>query len=409
MSEQWPAVTVGEISSLITSGSTPRGGRQCYAPAGVPFIRSLNVWPGRLEIDPAACITPSVHQQMTRSRVIPGDVLLTITGEGTLGRATDVPPAVSEANINQHVCLIRPVRKIADSRFLSYALNSEALQKQMSQMQAGATRAALNHALVAALRVALPPLPEQRRIAVQLDKIAAKVEEARELRDSALAQAEVLFRSSLSAVLRDQVARHGTTDLGRLIADARYGTSVHCSVVRTAGDVPVLRIPNVSSESITVDDLKYGVLPAEQLQRVSVADGDILIVRTNGNPDLVGRAAVVSDLPEPTCFASYLIRLRCNREVMVPEFLQYVLRDLRYRGEVLASARTSAGQFNISVGRLRQLRVPAPPLAEQHSVVAYLDRVREGVGSLRSLQSQTIADIEGTMSSALDAAFRGRL
>lgn len=49
--------------------------------------------------------------------------------------------------------------------------------------------------------------------------------------------------------------------------------------------------------------------------------GDILIVRSNGSADLVGRCAVVQELHEPMAFASYMIGIRCNQEIVFSDFL----------------------------------------------------------------------------------------
>jgi type I restriction enzyme S subunit len=197
--------TIGDISSLVTSGSTPLGGRKRYAQKGVPFIRSTNVLPGRLEIDPNVCIPQDVHREMSRSRVLPGDVLLNITGEGTLGRAAFVPDTVLEANINQHVCLIRPIPELVDPRYLAFILNSRQSQEQMARLQAGATRAALNHRLVRSLRIPLPPLEEQRRIVARIEEIAGKVEEIRSMQASTQKELHALLPAVLDKAFRGEL------------------------------------------------------------------------------------------------------------------------------------------------------------------------------------------------------------
>src|SRR5258708_26715619 len=96
--------------------------------------------------------------------------------------------------------------------------------------------------------------------------------------------------------------------------------------------MPVLRIPNVATELINQDGLKYAVLADSELRQVQVREGDILIVRTNGSADLVGRCAVASSLAEPTAFASYLIRLRAAPERAHADYLQLMLKHLRTNG-----------------------------------------------------------------------------
>jgi type I restriction enzyme S subunit len=259
------------------------------------------------------------------------------------------------------------------------------------------------------LQIPLPPLAHQRRIISRIEELAAKIEEAGGLKRKAGDEAVALLKSSLTAIVNEHIKQNGTLQLNDLIIDACYGTSIKCGYERVKDSIPVLRIPNVASEKINIDDLKYGTLSGSELKRVLVKEGDILVVRTNGSADLVGRCAVVSSLPEPTAFASYMILLRCDSKIIAPDYLQLMLKHLRTEGQLIDFARTTAGQYNVSLGRLRAAKIPVPPLPEQRRIVAYLDELQAKVDMLRRLQAETGAELDALMPAVLDRAFKGEL
>jgi type I restriction enzyme, S subunit len=102
----WSWSRIGEICSKTGSGSTPRGGKEVYKPSGVPFLRSQNVYDDGLRLNDVAYIDRITHERMSSTRVTPGDLLLNITG-GSIGRCCLVPSDFREANISQHVAIIR--------------------------------------------------------------------------------------------------------------------------------------------------------------------------------------------------------------------------------------------------------------------------------------------------------------
>jgi type I restriction enzyme S subunit len=257
--------------------------------------------------------------------------------------------------------------------------------------------------------IPLPPLEEQRRIVARIEELAAKVEAAQALRQQAVEAAEALLNSKLASVFEILVEQNGTRQVGELIVDAGYGTSTKCSYERIGDAVPVLRIPNVKSEHIDLNDMKYGVLSEAELRRLLVAERDILVVRTCGSADLVGRCAVVPTLSEPTAFASYLIRLRCDAKIVSPDYLRLMLGHLRADGQLFNLARTTAGQYNVSLGRLRTAEVPIPPISEQDRIVAYLDDLQAKVEAVKQHQVATAAALDMLLPSILDRAFKGEL
>lgn len=262
-------------------------------------------------------------------------------------------------------------------------------------------------------KLELPDLPrpfvDERRIVARIEALAAKIAEARKLRDDASTESSYIIHRRLAEIFVELVASGGKHPLGDVICDAGYGTSVKCSYERQPGMVPVLRIPNVSAETTNLTDLKFGAVEGSALSGVTVDEEDLLIVRTNGSSDLVGRCAVARGLEERTAFASYLIRMKFEPSRLQPDFAQLMLRYLRDDGQLIDFARTTAGQYNVSLGRLRAAAIPLPPLQEQAAIVLAIGDLNARVKLLKERQRSIQVELDALLPTVLDRAFKGEL
>lgn len=170
----WEVKQIGEMVVKVGSGITPRGGSASYVDVGIPLIRSQNVHSDGLRLDDVSYITETQHAKMSGSQLKSFDVLLNITG-ASIGRCYYLPPDFKEGNVNQHVCIIRLKQEVMDSVFLTFCLNSELGQRQVMSLQAGGNREGLNFQQVRAIRLAVPPIDEQKRIAEIVSSIEKNI------------------------------------------------------------------------------------------------------------------------------------------------------------------------------------------------------------------------------------------
>jgi len=197
------------------------------------------------------------------------------------------------------------------------------------------------------------------------------------------------------------------TNLDALLSDSRYGTSQRCTT--KAIGIPVLRIPNIIKGILDLKDLRYSQFGNEEIGRLEVQAGDLLVCRTNGSLGLVGKSAVVGNLSRAFVFASYLIRLRPVISEFMPHYLSLFLASPTGRRRIEKEARTTAGQYNISIPALKSIPVPLAPFEEMKRII---EKVREQLERAEQIQTATevaqhCADNLGE--SILARAFRGRL
>ena len=161
--EEWKRCIIGELTTKVGSGMTPRGGKAVYKSEGHPFVRSQNVGLGHLILDDITYIDEDTHQRQKSTELQLDDVLLNITG-ASIGRSALVNQQIVGGNVNQHVCIIRANKKLIPS-FLCYFLLSQYGQKQIESFQAGGNRQGLNFEQIRSIKIGLPSIEEQKKIA----------------------------------------------------------------------------------------------------------------------------------------------------------------------------------------------------------------------------------------------------
>ncbi len=168
----WEIVTIDDVTSHVTSGSTPLGGQSTYVNQGILFIRSQNVLMNGVDFSDIAFISKEVHNKMTRTWVKKGDVLFNITG-ASIGRVSYYKGVDDSANVNQHVCIIRPEKAKINPEFLSFYLSMPRYQIAIMSRNSGATRQAFNFEQIRKFKVNLPPLSLQQKFAALVEKVEA--------------------------------------------------------------------------------------------------------------------------------------------------------------------------------------------------------------------------------------------
>lgn len=325
------------------------------------------------------------------SRVETGDLLIGMDGDFKVA-AWRGPPAL----LNQRVCRLDVDEARYDRRFLGHVLQGylDAINRETSAV----TVKHLSSRTVAAIPLPMPPLDEQHRIVAVVEDHLSRLDAA----ESYL----VAANKRLDELRRPRALGAGSVPLGAVLLSARYGTSTKCTY-RTTG-VPVVRIPNVASGRLCLDDLKRADDDVDVSSYV-LEEGDVLVIRSNGSVGLVGRMAVVPPQATAVAYASYLIRLKVNTAHLHPDWLRYVSMLPSVRRQIESAAASSAGQHNLNLATLRSLRVPLPSLAEQERMLADARDDAEVTGRLGQGIHVGQQRAAGLRRSLLTAAFSGRL
>ena len=166
----WKCDLLENLTEKVGSGITPTGGSEVYQTQGILFLRSQNILSGKLLLDDVAFISLEIDEMMANSRVKPFDVLLNITG-ASIGRCAFYLEELGNANVNQHVCIIRFKKQSkALAVFASEYLNTDFGQRQMYKSMAVGNREGLNYQQIKGFN-----FPDIRELK-ELEKIASIIE-----------------------------------------------------------------------------------------------------------------------------------------------------------------------------------------------------------------------------------------
>lgn len=301
--------------------------------------------------------------------------------------------------VNNHAHVLRARAEHVDRRFLHHYLN----QADYRGFANGTTRLKLTQAAMKRLPVGLPSLDEQRRIVDILEDNLSRLDSG----ERALSIAEQRISGHRASQLQGLVAvARARRSLGALALSSGYGTSTKCAV--GGPGMVVVRIPNVVDGRIDLRDVKRAVDGSVDLAALTLRRGDVLIVRTNGSRDLIGRSAVVdSDLN--AAFASYLIRFVFDESQVRGQWVRLMLESPGIRATLEQMAASSAGQYNLGLAKLKGLEIPWLETEQQDQLIAVYERAEESRARLRGEICGARTRSLMLRGGLLDAAFSGRL
>jgi type I restriction enzyme S subunit len=148
--------------------------------------------------------------------------------------------------------------------------------------------------------------------------------------------------------------------------------------------LPYLRVANVYANRLDLSDLQEIGVTDSEVEKLLLEKDDLLVVEGNGSRDQVGRIARWDALIDPCVHQNHVIKVRLGEPKVAPWALYWFLSPT---GRVLIEeqARTSTGLYNLSTGKVANLPIPLPPLAEQAAIV---ERVEMLMTTCRALEAE---------------------
>ena len=195
--------------------------------------------------------------------------------------------------------------------------------------------------------------------------------------------------------------------LGLVIDEPKYGTSKKCDY-NYAG-TGVLRIPNVIGGVVDASDLKGAHFEEDEKRTYTLKNGDVLVVRSNGSIAIVGKYALISKADERYLFAGYLIRLRCNAAVLLPDYLAALFSSHLLRIQIEYKAKSTSGVNNINSSEIQSFIVPLCSPSEQKVVVELLSTCLSAVDDIEAKIDNQLLRAYALRQSILSAACAGQL
>jgi type I restriction enzyme S subunit len=231
----------------------------------------------------------------------------------------------------------------------------------------------------------LPPLPEQKKIAAILSSVDEAIQATQAVIDQTRRVKEGLLQVLLTRGLPGHT-RFKQTEIGEIpegwevralqevctaknaIVDGPFGSNLKSEHYRTEG-IPVIQTRMVTSGRFVAGEYVY-VEPTyfEEIRRSAVRGGDIVMAKIGF---MTGRSCILPLDHQESVLAGNCVKISPDPQKMDVRFVHEFLEQFSALGG-MRGVRHETVQRSLSVGNLKQLRLPVPPLAEQQAIADVL-------------------------------------
>ena len=390
-------VKLSEITDSIDYGVTASASEE---PVGPKFLRITDIQNGSVDWS-SVPFCKADEKKLKISRLIPGDIVFARTG-ATTGKSFLIRNCPEHAVFASYLIRVRPSPQV-DPIFLSHFFDHPTYWRQISLKSAGAAQPGVNSSKLKELEVPLPPLDEQKRIAAILDQ----ADELRRLRQRAIDRLNELGQAIFYEMFGDPAINRHRWDLIRLaeistkFSDGPFGSNLKSEHYVEEG-IRVIRLQNIGVDAFNDDDKAFiSAGHFESLKKHSCVPGDILI-GTLGDPNL--RACIQPPHIPIALNKADCVQMRCDPKRALAEYVCALLNcpstERMAQDKIQGQTR-----LRISMGRLRELRVPIPPIERQFQFAKIMHEIR--ISATGQLAAQRI--IDSLFSSLQHRAFTGEL
>jgi len=296
-------------------------------------------------------------------------------------------------------------------KYLYYYLHSFDIAKGFYGMGAG-VRQGLNWDGVKWLKILVPSVPEQERIAAFLDaecaeidavleKTRASIEEYKKLKQAVITQAVT------KGIRGDRPMKDsGIEWIGDIPAEWRKTQLRHCAAIKsgiTLGkkyektdslvERPYLRVANVQDGYVDLSVLTTIEVTQDEDLKYRLRAGDVLMTE-GGDRDKLGRGCVWHGEIEPCLHQNHIFAVQTSKETLLPEFLEYLTVSDVGRSYFDVTAIKTTNLACTSSSKVLAFTIPLPSVEEQAEIVEALNTKCAGIDALVAKKQQYLTEIE---------------
>ncbi len=387
----YPIRTIGELFKVTSGGTPSRKVKEYFENGEIPWVKTGDL-KGRYANQPEEFITQEALQNSSAKLFPPNSVLLAMYG-ATIGACSILP---FEAATNQACAALLPSEQ-CDSNYLYYFLQS--IKDDLIRKGVGGAQPNISGGIIKKIKIPLPPLATQKKIAAILDAADTHCQKTKQL----LAKYDELAQSIFLEMFGDPVTNPKGWEVGEiadLVSEVKYGTS---SKAKDGGELEYLRMNNITYKGdMDYSKLKYIDLTTQELKKYTTKKYDLLFNRTNSK-ELVGKTGIVLD-DKTRAIAGYLIRIRL-KEKGNPFFVWAHLNSKWAKLTLENMCKNIVGMANINAKELQKIKTLVPPRKVQDAFEVRLKSINnQKINLVNSLNCS-----ENLFNSLLQKAFKGEL
>ena len=357
--------TIGKSCSLVSGGTPSRSKDEYWRNGTIPWIKIGNI-KSKYVNGYDELITEQGLNNSSAKLLKKGTILYTIFA--TLG---EVGILDIEACTNQAIVGI----SINDSRittdYLYYYLKSK--KEYVNSIGRGVAQNNINLTTLKEFEIPLIDVDKQLNIVKSLEK----TEKIIDLKKNEIDDLDLLIKARFVEMFGDMYLNSkGWSEIKlESMADVSSGiTKGRKTKGEDLTEVPYMAVSNVKDGYIDWTTIKTIRVTQNEIEKYRLLPNDVLITE-GGDPDKVGRGAIIKDPLENCIHQNHIFRVRLNESVMLPVFFSEYLQHQRSKSYFLGCAKQTTGIASINMKQLRALPVQVPPLSEQEKFALFKEQV----------------------------------
>lgn len=280
-------------------------------------------------------------------------------------------------------------------------------RENFTKSRTGAAIPHLNKEGFENLEIPTPPLSEQKKIVKMVDEAFEKIAKAKENAEKNLQNSKELFESYLHSIFQNTDDDWSSVELGEI---ASFRNGLNFTKTSRGEKIKIVGVKDFQNHFlIPFENLEYVTIDGELNAFDQLKKGDILTVRSNGNPELIGRTLLAEDIVGKTSYSGFTIRIRPNQNVIYSAYLCHYLKSKVARRSLVESG-AGVNIKSLNQVALSKLMIPSPQsLTKQKELVEKINSLSEQTKKLEANYKQKIADLDELKKSLLNKAFAGEL
>jgi type I restriction enzyme S subunit len=250
-------------------------------------------------------------------------------------------------------------------------------------------------------------LHEQQRIVAILDEAFATIAKAKANAEQNLKNAKELFENSAQKIFTQKGIDWEENLLGEF---ATFRNGINYTKGSKGEKIKIVGVKDFQDSYWVPDNNLVEVSLDGKINETDLLkEGDILAVRSNGNPELIGRTLLAGKINEKVSHSGFTIRIRLNSKIVNPNYLCHFLKIQQTR-KTLVESGNGVGIRSLNQGSLSSLKIPFPKsLKKQEAIIDKVDSIADQSQRLKDIYQRKINDLEELKKSILQKAFAGEL
>ena len=341
-----------------------------YVGSGIRIIRIANVQKGYIE-DTTPAFYPLDSGGLDKYMLENGDLLMSLTGN--VGRVAMLEADMLPAALNQRVACLRLKSSKISKKYLFHILNSDYFEQQCIQSSKGVAQKNMSTEWLKDYEIPLYSPEQQNKIASVLDRvhliINTQKKQLQKLDELVKARFVELFGDMF---LNSKAWEERPLDL---LAEVVSGiTKGRKTKEPQLTEVPYMAVSNVKDGYIDWTTVKTIQATQQEIEQYRLLPDDVLMTE-GGDPDKLGRGAILKEPLENCIHQNHIFRVRLNESLILPTFFAEYLKHQKAKRYFLGCAKQTTGIASINMRQLKALPVLLPPLELQVQFASFVKQV----------------------------------